>query len=83
MNYLNVDWFQPFTRSQYSVGVMYITTLNHPREERYKPQNALVVGIIPAPHEPKSVINSYLFPLVQELLELLKGFVLKWMVRSK
>ena len=32
---LNIDWFQPFKRSIYSCGAMYITILNLPREERY------------------------------------------------
>ena len=27
---LNIDWFQPFTYTQYSVGVMYLVILNLP-----------------------------------------------------
>ena len=30
---LNVDWFQPYKRSQYSVGVIYFAILNLPRAE--------------------------------------------------
>ncbi len=28
---LNCDWFQPFTHTQFSVGVLYIATKNVPR----------------------------------------------------
>ena len=50
---LNVDWFQPFKYSTYSAGAMYIAIQNLPREERYTPENVLLVGVIPGPHEPK------------------------------
>ena len=64
---LNVDWFQPFTHIQYSVGAIYLTIQNLPRSERYKEENVILVGIIPGPSEPSLTINSYLGPLVQEL----------------
>ena len=64
---LNVDWFQPFDRTQYSVGAIYLTVQNLPRNERYREENVIVVGIIPGPSEPSLTMNSYLFPLVQEL----------------
>jgi len=70
---LNVDWFQPFKHVSDSVGVMYLSILNLPRTERYKPENIILCGIIPGPTEPKETINSYLYPLVQELLELWDG----------
>ena len=54
---------------EYSTGVIYLTILNLPRNERYKPENIIVVGIIPGPKEPKQTINSYLMPLVYELKE--------------
>ena len=66
---MNVDWFEPFERGVYSTGVIYLTILNLPRNERYKPENIIVVGIIPGPKEPKQTINSYLMPLVYELKE--------------
>ena len=52
---LNVDWFQPFTHTKYSVGVIYLTVLNLPRHIRYvyKRENVILIGIIPGPHEPK------------------------------
>ena len=66
---MNVDWFQPFKHSPYSVGVIYLDLMNLPRGERYKRENIIVVGIIPGPGEPSS-LNPYLVPLVSELKEL-------------
>ena len=66
---LNVDWFQPFERDVYSVGAIYLTIQNLPRSIRYKPENILLVGIMPGPKEAKHNINSYLGPLVAELNE--------------
>lgn len=70
---LNVDWFQPFTHTVYSVGVIYLSILNLPRNFRYKTENLIIVGIIPGPSEPEHDINSYLQPLVNELLSFLDG----------
>ena len=66
---MNVDWFEPFERGVYSVGAIYLTIQNLPRHERYKPENIIIVGILPGPKEPKKCINSYLTPLVLELKE--------------
>lgn len=63
---MNVDWFEPFERGVYSVGAIYLTIQNLPRNERYK---TIMVGIMPGPKEPKLTINSYLTPLVIELNE--------------
>ena len=70
---LNLDWFQPFSHVNYSVGVIYMVILNLPREERYKVENIILVSIIPGPKEPKLTINSFLTPLVDELKELWDG----------
>ena len=64
---LNVDWFQPYTHIEYSVGVIYLAIQNLPRSERYKEENVILVGLIPGPSEPKLTVNSYLFPLVEEV----------------
>ena len=64
---MNVDWFQPFTRTQFSVGAIYLAIQNLPRSLRYKDENVILVGVIPGPSEPSLTINSYLAPLVQEL----------------
>ena len=70
---LNVDWFQPFKDSPYSVGVIYLAILNLPREERFKRQNLILVGIIPGPKEPNLHLNTFLEPLVNDLLILWDG----------
>ena len=70
---LNVDWFQPFEHSTYSLGVIYLVILNLPRELRFKIENVLLVGVVPGPKEPKGSINSFLGPMVKELLELWHG----------
>jgi hypothetical protein len=70
---LNIDWFQPFKDTSYSVGVIYAVIVNLPRDIRYKDQNVIIVGVIPGPKEPSHDINSYLGPLVSELLELYSG----------
>ena len=73
---LNVDWFQPFKNTCYSVGAMYISVLNLPRNERYALNNVILLGIIPGPNEPKINMNSYLQPLVNDLLTFWKGVVI-------
>ena len=70
---LNVDWFNPYKHGCYSMGAIYLTILNLPRQLRFKEHNTILVCLIPGPKEPKLVINSYLTPLVQELLLLDKG----------
>ena len=39
----------------------------------------MIIGIIPGPHEPKKHINSFLGPLVSELLEFYSGI---WLISS-
>jgi len=74
---LNLDWFNPFKHVKYSVGVLYFVGLNLARSERYKLENINIVGSIPNPKEPELHINSYLKPLVDYLLELWRGKILK------
>ena len=70
---LNVDWFKPFKRSEYKVGGIYMNILNLPRTERYKRKWTMLIGLIPGPNEPKENINSFLKPLVDDLIELWNG----------
>ena len=70
---LNVDWFQPYTHTQVSIGVIYLTVLNLSRSIRYKRENVIIIGVLPGPKEPKTHINSFLKPLVEELKELWDG----------
>lgn len=67
---LNCDWFQPYKLTEYSVGVLYMVILNLPRAVRFKAENIIIVGIIPGPNEPSENVNSYIWPLVDELLGL-------------
>lgn len=66
---MNVDWFEPLERGVYSTGVIYLIILNLPRNEHYKTENIIIMGIIPGLREPKKSINTYLTPLVLELNE--------------
>ncbi|KAG2191502.1 hypothetical protein INT47_010971 [Mucor saturninus] len=74
---LNIDWFQPFDGVTYSCGAIYMSINNLPRDERYKKENTILVGLMPGPKEAKtSEINHYLRPLVAELQSLYVGVVI-------
>jgi hypothetical protein len=71
---LCVDFFNPLGNKQSgqkkSIGIISLVCLNFPPEERYKPENMFLAGIIPGPREPPlDCINHYLTPLVSELVE--------------
>lgn len=70
---LNIDWFQPYSHTVSSVGVVYLTIMNLSRHIRSKRENIILLGIIPGPGEPSHDINTYLTPLVEELLLLRTG----------
>ena len=70
---LNIDWFNPFVRGQYSVGAVYLTLLNLPRTLRYKKEYMILVALLPGGKEKEHDLNKLLEPLVDELLELLGG----------
>ena len=74
---LNIDWFQPYKHCVYSVGVIYLVLMNLPRSHRYKRQNILIVAVIPGPREPPLTMNSYLSPMVAELIQLWHGSPMK------
>ena len=75
---LNIDWFQPFTHVQYSVGVIYLVIQNLPRSLRFRPENIIIVSMIPGPKEPScSDLNSYLSCMIEDLLKLWEGVVMK------
>lgn len=65
---INVDWFQPFKHSPYSLGAIYMVTLNLPRNVRFKEDNVMLLGVVPGPNEPSLHMNTYLKPIVDELL---------------
>ena len=71
---ISLDWFQPYSNSQYSIDAIYGAICNLPKEDRFKPHNMLILGILPGPNEVKlHYINNYLAPIVDELIELWKG----------
>ena len=74
---LNIDWFQPYKHRVYSIGVVYLAIMNLPRTIRFKRENIIVVGLLPGPTEPTKTINTYLSPLVSELLLLWEGVLMK------
>jgi len=73
---LNTDWFNPFDETQYSVGAIYLVVQNLPRSERFKAENIILIGLIPGPTEPSKTMNTYLVPLVDDLLKLYSGVTL-------
>ena len=70
---LNLDWFQPYKHLTYSVGVLYLSVLNLPSHIRYSNAHTILVGILPGPKEPKLTVNTYLEPLVNDLMEFWSG----------
>ena len=70
---MNVDWFNPYEEAQYSVGAIYLVVQNLPRHERFKLKNIILVGLIPGPKEPPKLINTYLDPLINDLIKLYHG----------
>ena len=57
---LNIDWFQPFEHTQYSVGVIYIVIQNLPRAIRFKLENVIIVSTIPGPKRTKQLSIEFL-----------------------
>ena len=75
---INMDWFQPFINSVYSVGVIYAVICNLPRCERFKPHNILTLAVMPGPSELKlHEINHYLHPIINQLSQLWDGYDIK------
>eukprot|EP00731_Ephydatia_muelleri_P010036 Em0005g622a len=70
---LNVDWFKPNKRSEYKVSAIMMTVLNLPRSEPFKSTWTTILGVIPGPTEPKGNINTFLKPIVDDLISLWNG----------
>jgi len=71
---LGFDGFNPFTNKQagkkYSVAMILLVCFNIPPEDRYKPENMFLAGIIPGSHEPPLTCNNHYFtPIVDDFLE--------------
>ncbi|CAE6532296.1 unnamed protein product [Rhizoctonia solani] len=71
---LMCDWFQPNSRQgapSYSTGVISLCIANLPPHLRARPENKIIVGVIPGPHEPNvNTMNNFLEPMVLELMSL-------------
>ena len=68
---INLDWFQPFDSSLYSVEAIYGVICNLPRDKQFKPANILILVLIPGPNESKlHRLNHYLAPLINQLVDL-------------
>ena len=52
---------------------MYLVFMNLPRNIRFKRENVVLLGLIPGPSEPPLHINTYLTPIVVDLLALWRG----------
>ena len=74
---INVDWFQPFERTVHSSGAIYGAICNLPRELRFKPENMLILGLMPGPNEASlQQINHYLAPIVNQFQSFWEGVIL-------
>lgn len=71
---LCVDFFTPLLNKQagkkVSIRIISLACLNLLLDECYKPENMFLIGIIPGPKEPPlNLLNHYLTPIVDDLLE--------------
>ena len=69
---LSTDGFCPFKRRNQTAWPLIVFLYNLPPEIRFHLENILSLGVIPGPKKPHD-IDSFLWPLVQELLTLKKG----------
>jgi hypothetical protein len=66
------DGFAPFKKRKHTAWILLIFNYNLPPDERFQKDNILCVGIIPGPKKPWDA-DSFIYPLVRELLELATG----------
>jgi hypothetical protein len=66
------DGFAPFKKRKYTSWILLVFNYNLPPEERFNKDNIFCLGIIPGPKKPVDM-DSFLFPVVEELLQLEKG----------
>ena len=77
---LNLDWFQPFSDTPYSCGVMYLAIMNLPPHLRYKRENCIILAAFPPSTKTDknetqawNHLNSMLAVVVDELEALCTG----------
>ena len=66
---LSTDGFGPFKKCTKTAWPLIIFNYNLPPKERFKKENIISLGTIPGPKKPGDM-DSFLWPLVQELLQL-------------
>ena len=66
------DGFAPFKKRKHTAWILLIFNYNLPPDQRFQKDNILCVGIIPGPKKPSDT-DSFIYPLVRELLELANG----------
>ena len=66
------DGFAPFKKQNHTAWILLIFNYNLPPDERFQKDNILCAGIIPGPKKPWDA-DSFIYPLVRELLELASG----------
>jgi hypothetical protein len=66
---LSTDGFGPFKRRTKTAWPIILFNYNLPPEERFLKGNVISIGVIPGPKKP-SDLDSFFWPLVQELLQL-------------
>jgi len=64
--------FAPFKKWKHTAWILLVFNYNLPPDERFQRDNILCVGIIPGPKKPWNA-DSFIHPLMQELLELAIG----------
>ena len=65
---LNLNWFQSFDGTIHSTRVIYMAICNLLRDIRFKPENMLILSLLPEPNEVSlHKINHYLIPIVDKL----------------
>ncbi|KAJ2918455.1 hypothetical protein MD484_g1964, partial [Candolleomyces efflorescens] len=69
---LSTDGFCPFKRRKQTCWPIILFNYNLPPDVRFAVRRILCVGVIPGPKKPKDS-DSFLYPLVQELLQLSVG----------
>ena len=66
------DGFAPFKKWKHTMWILLVFNYNLPLDQRFQQDNILCVGIIPGPKKPWDA-DSFIYPLVQELLKLAVG----------
>jgi len=66
------DGFAPFKRQKHTAWILLIFNYNLPLEQHFQKDNILCIRIIPGPKKPWNT-DSFIHPLIRELLELAIG----------